>query len=421
MKLLRKILDVPATLFEEGGKLQKLYPLWEAVDTFMYTPGHVTRTASHVRDGLDLKRMMIIVVIALGPCALMAMYNTGLQASLALNPDMAGELSGWRPMVMALLGLGYDPGNPIACLVLGALYFLPVYIVTLAAGGAWETLFAIVRRHEINEGFLVTSLLFPLILPPTIPLWQVAIGISFGVVIGKEIFGGVGMNVLNPALTARAFLYFGYPAQISGNAIWNATAPAYAVDGFSGATALAVAKEEGMATLSSGGLFGFNLSDWNVTWFESLLGFEPGSMGETSALACLFGAFVLIATGVGAWRTMAGVLAGTVVTAITLNLIGSDTNPAFGIPVYWHLVLGGWAFGAVFMATDPVSSAFTNTGKWIYGFLIGLLIVLIRVVNPAYPESVMLAILFMNVFAPLIDHYVVRANIKRRAARYAAS
>lgn len=417
MRFLRNILDIPAKLFEEGGKLEKLYPLWEAVDTFLYTPGAVTKTASHVRDGLDLKRMMITVVVALTPCSLMAMYNTGLQANLALNPEMADQLAGWRHAVMSLIGIGYDPGSIIACFVHGALYFIPVYVVTLAAGGAWETLFAIVRKHEINEGFLVTSLLFPLILPPAIPLWQVALGVSFGVVVGKEIFGGVGMNVLNPALTGRAFLYFGYPAQISGNAIWNATAPAQAVDGFSGATALAVAKESG---LPAAGLFEFNLGDWNVTWLESFLGFEPGSMGETSALACLFGAAVLIVTRVGSWRTMAAVLIGTVVTALSLNLIGSETNPAFAIPVHWHLVLGGWAFGTVFMATDPVSSAFTHTGKWIYGFLIGLLIVLIRVVNPAYPESVMLAILFMNVFAPLIDHYVVRANIKRRAARYAA-
>ena len=420
MKLLRNLLDKPAKLFEEGGKLEKLHPVWEALDTFLYTTGTVTKTASHVRDALDLKRMMIVVVAALAPCALMAMYNTGLQANLALNPEMAGELTGWRHAVIGLLGIGYSPGNVLACLIHGALYFLPVYVVTIAVGGSWEALFAIVRKHEINEGFLVTSLLFPLILPPTIPLWQVAVGISFGVVIGKEVFGGVGMNILNPALTARAFLYFGYPGQISGAEIWTAVDPARAVDGFSGATALAHAKESGLEVLGAPGLFSFDPSDWSVSWLESFIGIEPGSMGETSALACLFGAAVLIATRVGAWRTMAGVVLGAAVTATGLNLIGSQTNPMLSVPIYWHLVIGGFAFGTVFMATDPVTSAYTDTGKWVYGLLLGFLIILIRVFNPAFPESVMIAILFMNVFAPLIDHYVVRANIKRRAARYAA-
>lgn len=402
MKALRKILDKQAKIFEKGGKLERLYPVWEANDTFLYTPATVTKTAAHARDALDLKRVMITVVVALTPCVLMALYNTGYQANAALAALGGAEPSGWRYALMGLLGVGYNPNSIFACMIHGALYFLPVYIVTLAAGGFWEVLFAVWRKHEINEGFLVTSLLFPLILPPMIPLWQVAMGISFGVVIGKEVFGGVGMNILNPALTARAFLYFGYPAQISGDKVWTA------VDGYSGATLLAMAKDSGMDALSQ------------ASWWHSFIGFEAGSMGETSVLACLFGAAVLIFSGIGSWRTMAGVCIGAIVTAIGLNLIGSQSNAAFQIPVHWHLVLGGFAFGAVFMATDPVSSAFTDVGRWIYGLLIGFLIVLMRVVNPAYPETVMLAILLMNVFAPLIDYFVVQANIKRRVARYAA-
>ena len=414
MKLLRQLLDKQGKLFEKGGKLEFLYPLWEANDTFLYTPGSVTKTASHVRDGIDLKRLMSTVVLALVPCVLMALYNTGLQANLHLTADTIAQLTGWRHAILQGLGIGYDPASIFACLIHGALCFLPVYIVTLAAGGFWEVLFAVVRKHEINEGFLVTSLLFPLILPPTIPLWQVALGISFGVVIGKEIFGGVGMNVLNPALTARVFLYFAYPGQISGDKVW------IAVDGISNATTLSVAKDAGMQSLQAPGLFSFNLTDGVVSWWESFLGFEPGSMGETSMLACLIGAAILIVTRVGSWRTMASVLLGTVITALLMNLIKSPTNPAFQIPAHWHLAMGGWAFGMAFMATDPVSSAFTDIGKWIYGGLIGVLVVVLRVVNPAFPETMMLVILFMNVFAPLVDYFVVQANIKRRAARYAA-
>ena len=407
-------MDKPARLFEKGGKLEKLYPLWEAVDTFAFTPGTVTRTASHIRDGLDLKRLMITVVVALVPCTVMAMYNTGLQANMTLDPAAIGHLEGWRHAIMQGLGFGYDAGSFLACLFHGLLYFLPVYIVTLAVGGAWETLFAVVRKHEINEGFLVTSLLFPLVLPPTIPLWQVALGITFGVVIGKEIFGGVGMNVLNPALTARAFLYFAYPAQISGDKVWTA------VDGYSGATALAVIKDSGLSSIAPSGLLDWNLTDGKLSWLESFIGIEPGSMGETSALFCIFGAAVLILTGVGSWRTMAGILVGAALCSLGLNAIGSETNPAFALPFHWHLVIGGLAFGTVFMATDPVSSPFTHTGKWVYGALIGVLVILMRVVNPAYPETVMLVILLMNVFAPLIDYFVIQANVKRRAARYAA-
>jgi Na+-transporting NADH:ubiquinone oxidoreductase subunit B len=288
----------------------------------------------------------------------------------------------------------------------GALYFFPVLLVTFAVGGAWEVLFAIVRKHEVNEGFFVTGMLFPLILPPAIPLWQVALGISFGVVIGKEVFGGTGMNILNPALAARAFLFFAYPAEISGDAVWIAAVTR--ADGVSGATWLARTAVEGKAALVGG-----------VTSWDAFIGLKPGSMGETSVLACLVGAALLILTGVGSWRIMGSVAAGTIAMTLFLNGVGSATNPSFDVPFWWHFLLGGWAFGTVFMATDPVSAPASTTGAYVYGFLIGVLVVLIRVVNPAYPEGMMLAILLMNVFAPLIDHFVVRANIKRRMARYA--
>jgi Na+-transporting NADH:ubiquinone oxidoreductase subunit B len=286
-------------------------------------------------------------------------------------------------------------------------------LVTYAVGGLWEALFAQVRGHEINEGFLVTGMLIPLTLPPAIPLWQVALGTSFGVVIAKEIFGGTGMNILNPALTARAFLFFAYPAEISGN-VWVAAAlgsgapgAAAVPDAFTGATALTEATSAVLAAFQG------------LSWWDAFLGFIPGSMGETSALACLAGAVVLIVTGVGSWRIMAGVTIGTVATAYGLNAIGSSTNPFFEVPFWWHMVLGGWAFGTVYMATDPVTGAQTDAGRWIYGVLIGVLTVLIRVVNPAYPEGMMLAILFMNVFAATIDHFVVQANVRRRQARAA--
>jgi Na+-transporting NADH:ubiquinone oxidoreductase subunit B len=295
----------------------------------------------------------------------------------------------------------FDPSNHLANVLYGMLYFVPVWITTFVVGGHIEMAVAVVRKHEVNEGFLVSGFLFPLILPPTIPLWQVALGIAFGVIIGKEVFGGTGMNVLNPALTGRAFLFFAYPGQISGDAVWVA---ANNTDAFSGATWL------GKAALDANALS-------QASWLDAFLGFVPGSMGETSALACLLGAGILITTRVGSWRTMAGVVVGTIVTTLLLNAVGSDTNPMMGVPFWWHMVLGGWAFGTVFMATDPVSSAFTDLGRLLYGFGIGVMVVLVRVVNPAYPEGMMLAILFMNLFAPLFDHFVVQANIQRRLAR----
>jgi Na+-transporting NADH:ubiquinone oxidoreductase subunit B len=404
MQFLRNLLDKAEKPFHKGGKLEKLYPLYEATDTFLYTPPDVTKASSHVRDALDLKRMMITVVVALLPCVLFAMYNTGFQANYAIAHG-ASALANWQTSLYQMLGFGFDPGSILACMLHGAIYFLPVYLVTMIVGGHAEVLFSIVRKHEINEGFLVTGLLFPLTLPPTIPLWQVAIGILFGVVIGKEVFGGTGMNVLNPALVSRAFLFFAYPGQISGDQVWIAADLAKA-DGLSGATALAQAAANTPAMMGQ----------WD--WWSAFVGLVPGSMGETSTLACLIGAAILILTGVGSWRTMLGVTLGTLGMAALLNAIGSETNSMFGLPPIWHMVLGGWAFGMVFMATDPVSSAFTAWGKLLYGFGIGVLVVLVRVVNPAYPEGMMLAILFMNMFAPLIDYFIVSANIKRRAAHY---
>ncbi len=416
MKFLRRILDRQARHFEPGGRFERLYPLYEAPDTFLYTPGKTTAGAAHVRDALDLKRLMMTVVVALVPCVLMAMFNTGRQIHLAIAGG-ATALANWRTDAMEALGLPFDAASLLANTVHGALYYLPVLIVTFAVGGAFEGLFAVVRRHEVNEGFLVTGMLFPLVLPPTIPLWQVAVGISFGVVVGKEIFGGTGYNVLNPALTARVFLFFAYPAQISGDAVWIAARTS--ADGYSGATALGDIAVHEAESGSGAPLDGLAAIAGDVSWMQAFLGDIPGSMGETSTLACLIGAAILIATGIGSWRIMAAAAAGTFAISLLLNLIESTTNPMLSVPFGWHVVLGGWAFGIVFMATDPVSAAQTNPGRYIYGFLVGVLAILIRTVNPAFPEGVMLGILFMNLFAPLIDHYVLKANIKRRKARYA--
>lgn len=409
MKPLRSLLDRLHNQFKEDGKWGRLYPLYEAADTFLYTPGTVTRGRAHIRDAMDLKRMMSIVVVALLPCMLMAMYNAGYQANLALEATENAKVEGWHGAVMNSLGLTHDPNNILADIAYGALFFLPLYAVTIVAGGTCELIFSIVRKHEINEGFLVTSALFPLTLPPTCPLWQAALGIAFGVVLGKEVFGGTGRNFLNPALTARAFLYFAYPAQMTGDSVW------VAVDGYTAATplgALATAPVEGKATLAA-------VTD-HLSFWDAFIGIMPGSLGETSTLCCLIGAAILIATGIGSWRIMVGVVAGALGLSFLLWGIGSTTNPMFALPPWWHLVLGGFAFGTVFMATDPVSASMTETGKWYYGILIGMMTILIRVINPAYPEGIMLAILFGNVLAPLIDYFVVQANIKRRLARNAA-
>jgi Na(+)-translocating NADH:ubiquinone oxidoreductase B subunit len=581
MKFLKDLHENNAHHFEEGGKLEFFYPLFEAQYTGLFTPGDVTKTASHVRDGLDLKRMMFTVVIALIPCMLFAIYNTGYQAQWAIAHG-AVPLDNWRSDLLTFAGFNFTSTHPIFCLIHGALYYLPIFIAVFATGGiiepgvamvrkhevnegflvtgmllpltlpptislwmvvlgmafgvvfgkeifggtgmnflnpalvgraflffaypaamsgdaAWiaadfsgvdsfsgatllaqaavdwdvlsgaswssaffglipgsmgetsaflcllgaglllftqvgsfrnmsgvvfgtvliggniEAIFAIVRKHEINEGFFVTWFLFPLVLPPTIPLWQVAMGIAFGVLFGKEIFGGTGMNILNPALTARAFLFFAYPGEISGDKAWIAaqTSP----DGYSGATPLANAAA---FKAEAGGVPVTEMLESSVGWANAFWGTIPGSMGETSALACMIGAGILLITQVGSWRTMAGVTIGTFVMATLLNAIGSDTNPMMNVPFSWHIVLGGWALGTVYMATDPVSSSFTDKGRWIYGFSIGVLTILIRCVNPAYPEGMMLAILFMNMFAPMIDYFALQANIRRRLARDAA-
>jgi Na+-transporting NADH:ubiquinone oxidoreductase subunit B len=402
MKRLRKMLDNIEPLFIRGGRLERFHAIYEMVDTLFYSPPDVTRSSPHVRDAIDLKRVMIMVVFAATPCALVGMWNTGFQANTAMLAMGLETLPGWREVMLGLLGGGHDPGSLYDNLLLGLLYFLPIYAVTMAAGGFWEMLFSGVRNHEINEGFFVTSLLYSLILPATIPLWQVAIGISFGVVIGKEVFGGTGKNVLNPALVGRAFLYFAYPAQISGDAVWTT------VDGFSGATALGISAIEGISGVVASGL----------TWGQAFLGQMQGSLGETSAAACLIGAVMLVYSGIASWRIIVGVFAGLIIPVVLVGFIDSS-NPMIDMPWHWHIVLGGFAFGAVFMATDPVSAAQTNTGRWIYGLLIGFLTFVIRVINPAFPEGIMLAILFGNVFAPMIDFFVIRANVKRRVRRSA--
>ncbi|AVQ88460.1 NADH:ubiquinone reductase (Na(+)-transporting) subunit B [Plesiomonas shigelloides subsp. oncorhynchi] len=399
--------------FEPGGKYEKFYAVYEAVATIFYTPGTVTRTSAHVRDGIDLKRMMIMVWIAVFPALFWGLYNTGAQAIIALNhmygaEQLAQIVAGdWHYSLVEALGgsmTAADAGWG-SKMLLGATYFLPIFAVVFAVGATWEVLFAIVRGHEVNEGFFVTSILFALIVPPTLPLWQAALGISFGVVVAKEIFGGTGRNFLNPALAGRAFLFFAYPAQISGDLVWTAA------DGFSGATALSQWATQGQAGLVH------NATGQAITWFDAFLGNIPGSIGEVSTLMILLGAAFLVYIRVASWRIIAGVMIGMVVTSTLFNLIGSATNPMFAMPWYWHLVLGGFAFGMAFMATDPVSASFTNKGKWWYGALIGVMAVLVRVVNPAYPEGMMLAILFANLFAPIFDYLVVQANIKRRNAR----
>lgn len=399
MSKLRTFLDRIHPLFAKGGRYEKLYPLYEMVDTFLYWPADVTPNPVHVRDALDLKRVMVYVWLATFPAIFVALYNTGYQANQAMQALGMETISNWRGAIMDWFG--YNPANPISCLMHGALYFFPVYIVTFVVGGIWEALFALVRKHEINEGFFVTSILFALSLPPAIPLWQVALGISFGVVLGKEVYGGTGKNFLNPALTGRAFLFFAYPGYMTGDSVWTA------VDGYSAATPLALGAEGGVEAIRAAG----------YSWAQSFFGFIPGSMGETSTLAILLGAIFLLYTGVASYRIMAGVLIGVIATSVLFNLIGSTTNPMFSLPWYWHLTLGGLAFATVFMATDPVSAAMTDTGRWIFGILIGVMTVLIRVVNPAFPEGAMLAVLFANIFAPLIDYFVVQANIRRRIKR----
>lgn len=396
---LRNFFDRIEPNFTKGGKWEKLFPVYEMVESFLYTPKTVTTAAPHARSYIDMKRIMTYVVIATIPCILFGLYNTGLQVNSAIGTYGA---SGWRAAVIEALGIGFDPNNAIGNMLHGLLYFLPIYLTTLVVGGIFEVIFATVRGHEVNEGFLVTSMLYALIVPVSIPLWQVGLGIAFGVVIGKEVFGGTGKNFLNPALTGRAFLYFAYPAYMSGDSIWTP------VDGFSGATALSISASAGFDQLAANG----------VEWMDAFIGTIQGSFGETSTLACLIGLAFLLITKIANWRLILGCMAGMVGFSLLLNAVGSDSNPMFAMPWYWHLVTGGFAFGMVFMVTEPVSASHTNLGRYIYGALIGFMVVMIRVINPAFPEGMMLAILFGNVFAPLIDYFVVQANIKRRAKRH---
>lgn len=384
MKPLRNLLDKLKPNFEKGGKLEKFYPAFDAFETFLFVPDHTTKSkGTHVRDAIDLKRTMILVVISLVPCLLFGIWNVGYQHYQALGIFDTSHFDNF---------------------VFGAGKVLPLVIVSYASGLATEFIFAIIRKHTINEGFLVSGMLIPLIMPVDVPLWMVAVSTIFAVIIGKEVFGGTGMNILNPALTARAFLFFAYPTKMSGNEVWINTSTEQGqtvVDAFSGATAL------GEAAAGN--------SDKIPSLMESFIGIIPGSIGETSTVACLIGALLLLYTGIGSWRIMSSVFVGGFLMALLFNFFGLNT--LMQITPLHHLTLGGFAFGAIFMATDPVSATQTNTGKYIYGFLIGMLAILFRVFNPAYPEGMMLAILFMNVMAPLIDHYVVAANIKRRLKR----
>lgn len=391
--------------FEPGGKYEKWYALYEAAATIFYTPGKVNKGSTHVRDSVDLKRIMIMVWMATFPAMFYGMYNVGLQAQTAIVGSeaitWADTVSAyWQAGLFSALGgeLSADSGW-LGMMLYGACFFLPIYMTTFVVGGFWEVVFASVRKHEINEGFFVTSVLFALTLPATIPLWQVALGITFGVVIAKEIFGGTGRNFLNPALSGRAFLYFAYPAQISGDAIWTAA------DGYSGATMLSQA--------ASGNL---DYTD-NDLLLNAFLGNIQGSVGEVSTLMLMLGGLFIIYMRIASWRIVLGVLLGAAAFSTLLNFVSSDTNYMFAMPWYWHLVVGGFAFGMFFMATDPVSASFTNQGKWAYGIMIGFMTVMIRVLNPAFPEGMMLAILFANLWAPLFDYFVAQGNIKRRMAR----
>jgi len=390
MKFLRNIYKKAHPHFAEGGKLSRFFPFFEAVDTLTFWTDEQTKSGPHIRDSLDLKRTMIIVLIAMIPATIFGIINIGYQQMLAM-----GISRGW-----------------LANMWVGLQSYLPIMVVGYATGFFWELLFPIIRKQEVDEGFFVTGWLIPLILPPTIPLWQVVVATSFGVVIGKMIFGGTGKNIFNPALVIRAFIFFAYPGSISGDAVW-----VKAADGFSGATALSVpaAQTSGDAvTLLSG------FQQFDYSWLNMFLGWIPGSVGETSALAILIGAAILIYTKIGSWRIITGSIIGLVVTALITNYFaGYSTNTMLTLPPHYHLVMGGFLFGTVFMATDPVSAAYTNRGRWIYGFMIGFLTVIIRSMNPAYPEGTMLAILLMNAFSPLIDYFVVRGNIKKRLARYA--
>ena len=374
MNFLRKQLDKIKPHFEEGGKFEKYAPAYFGIDTFLFVPNHTTKKGAHIRDGVDLKRVMITVVIALLPALIFGMWNVGYQN----------------------MGVGHSFWDYFA---FGAIRLLPMIIISYGVGLGIEFAYAIFRGHEVNEGYLVTGLLIPMIMPIDFPLWMLAVSVIFAVIIGKEAFGGTGMNILNPALIARAFALFSYAPFMSGSTVWVADSVA---DGVSGETLL-------------GELAGNIVPDTSV--FDMFMGYMPGSVGETSVLMILIGAALLLFTGIASWRIMISSVIGASLVGFLFNAVGSTTNELFNFPWWQHLIVGGFAFGMVFMATDPVSAAQTNKGKWIYGFLIGVFAILIRVVNPTLPEGVMMAILLMNVFAPTIDHYVIESNIKRRKKR----
>ena len=399
---LRSFFDSIEPDFVKGGKYEKYFPIYEMIETILYTGKTVTKAAPHARSFVDMKRIMTYVVISTIPCILWSFYNTGLQTNIALAGIGDVAHIGWRIWIIDSLGVSLSPDSVLANMFHGMLYFLPIYLTTLVAGGICEVVFATICGHEVNEGFLVSSMLFALTMPASAPLWQVALGIAFGVVIGKEVFGGTGKNFLNPALTGRAFLYFAYPANMSGDAIWTP------VDGFSGATALGLSAAKGVESLAMEG----------ITWWDAFYGTIQGSLGETSTLACFIGLAFLIITKIANYRMVVGCLLGMIGFSLLLNWIGSDTNPMFAMPWHWHLVLGSYAFGLCFMVTEPVSASHTNLGRYFYGALVGFMVVMIRVLNPAFPEGMMLAILFANIFAPLIDYFVVQANIRRRAIRH---
>lgn len=389
MNALKKAIYNLRPNFQEGGKLEKLHWVYDGFETFLFTPDHATQNGSHIRDAIDLKRTMFMVILALVPCMLFGMWNVGHQHFLMLGQDTARDAAMFEKFWYGLIAV------------------LPVIVVSYAVGLGIEFVFCTINKHSIQEGFLVSGLLIPLCMPIGTPLWMVAVGTAFAVVIGKEVFGGTGMNILNVALTCRAFLFFAYPTMMSGDKVWVAQQGMEGtVDGFSGATSLGYAASGDVTQVTS--------------MMDSLIGIEIGSIGETSAIACLLGALLLIGTGIGSWRVMLSVLLGGATMATIFNIFGGD-NAYMGLDVVHQLVLGGFMFGMVFMATDPVTAAQTNKGKWIYGFFIGLFAIMIRVFNPAYPEGMMLAILFMNVMAPMIDHYVLQANIKKRLKRMPAT
>ncbi len=379
MKILKNILESVKPHFQKGGKLEKMYPAYDAFETFLFVPDHTTHNGSHIRDAIDLKRTMAFVVLSLLPCIIFGLWNIGDQYHLAVGKE----------------------ANFFQNFIFGFWKFLPLLIVSYGVGLTIEFAFAVYRGHQVNEGYLVSGMLIPLIMPVDVPLWMLAISVIFAVIIGKEVFGGTGMNILNPALTARAFLFFAYPSYMSGDKVWVHGA---LTDGYSGETIL--------------GVLAANNTSWDsLLWnsYDAIMGFVPGSIGETSFIAILLGALFLIYTGVGSWRIILSTFLGGYITALLFNLWGM--NVLMNTPAHVHLLIGGFAFGAVFMATDPVTASQTNKGKIIYGLLVGFFAIVIRVFNPAYPEGMMLAILLMNVFAPLIDHYVVGANIKKRLKR----